>query len=84
MSSAAPLRICLATVHQNRRFIPLALLYIKAYLVEHGIVLMAVPQLPRTYVDGVALRRKDGTPVIGLTLRNDRVDSFWICQIACT
>jgi anaerobic magnesium-protoporphyrin IX monomethyl ester cyclase len=28
--------ICLATIHQNPRFIPLALLYIKAYLVEHG------------------------------------------------
>ncbi len=28
--------ICLATIHQNQRFIPLALLYIKAYLVEHG------------------------------------------------
>jgi anaerobic magnesium-protoporphyrin IX monomethyl ester cyclase len=27
--------ICLATVHWNTRFIPLALLYIKAYLVEH-------------------------------------------------
>jgi len=37
VSSAAPLRICLATVHQNRRFIPLALLYIKAYLVEHDL-----------------------------------------------
>jgi anaerobic magnesium-protoporphyrin IX monomethyl ester cyclase len=30
------MRICLATIHQNPRFIPLALLYIKAYLVEHG------------------------------------------------
>ena len=29
-------RICLATVHHNHRFIPLALLYIKAYLVERG------------------------------------------------
>src|SRR3954470_12179759 len=28
--------ICLAPIHQNQRFIPLALLYIKAYLVEHG------------------------------------------------
>ena len=34
--------ICLATVHQNPRFIPLALLYIKAYLVEHG---HAAPQV---------------------------------------
>ena len=31
------MRVCLATVHQNRRFIPLALLYIKAYLVGHDL-----------------------------------------------
>ena len=28
------MKICLATLHCNRRFIPLALLYLKAYLVE--------------------------------------------------
>lgn len=33
--------------------------------------------LPGTYLDGAAMRRKDGTPVIALTLRHDRVDNFW-------
>lgn len=30
------MRICLATVHQDPQFIPLSLLYLKAYLVERG------------------------------------------------
>lgn len=42
-----------------------------------GIVLEVVPHLPRTYLDGAALRSGDGRPVIGLTLRYDRIDSFW-------
>jgi len=53
----------------------------KEYLGKHGVVLLAVPHLPRTYLDGAALRRKDGTPVIGLTLRYDRVDNFWFCLL---
>ena len=53
----------------------------KEFLGRHGIVLLAVPHLPRTYLDGAALRRKDGTPVIGLTLRFDRIDSFWFCLL---
>ena len=51
------------------------------YLGKHGIVLLAVLHLPRTYLDGAALRRKDGTPVIALTLRYDRVDNFWFCLL---
>ena len=53
----------------------------REYLGKHGIVLVAVPHLPRTYLDGAALRREDGTPVIGLTLRYDRVDNFWFCLL---
>ena len=33
--------------------------------------------LPRTHLDGAALRLPDGRPVIGLTLRYDRIDNFW-------
>ena len=33
------------------------------------------------YLDGVALRLGDGTPVIGLTLRYDRIDNFWFCLL---
>ena len=37
--------------------------------------------LPRTYLDGAALRLGDGRPVIALTLRYDRIDSFWFCLL---
>ena len=37
--------------------------------------------LPKTCLDGVALRLGDGRPVIGLTLRDDRIDSFWFCLL---
>src|SRR5262249_49757638 len=30
-----------------------------------------------TFLDGAAMVSATGTPVIGLTLRHDRVDSFW-------
>jgi HTH-type transcriptional regulator/antitoxin HigA len=51
----------------------------KEYLAHHGIHLIYLPHLPRTYLDGVALKLTDGTPVIGLTLRYDRLDNFWFC-----
>lgn len=47
------------------------------YLRERGIIVDIVPHLARTRLDGAALRRSDGTPVIALTLRYDRVDNFW-------
>jgi len=45
------------------------------YLVKHGVALVVEPHLPRTYLDGAAL--PGDTPVIGLTLRHDRLDNFW-------
>ena len=50
-------------------------------LAKHGISLVIVPHLPRTYLDGAALRLKDGRPVVGLTLRYDRIDNFWFCLL---
>ena len=49
----------------------------KEFLAQHGIHLIYLPHLPRTHLDGAALRLDDGTPVIGLTLRHDRLDNFW-------
>lgn len=49
------------------------------YLAKQGIHLICLPHLPKTYLDGAALRLPDGRPVIGLTLRYDRVDNFWFC-----
>jgi HTH-type transcriptional regulator/antitoxin HigA len=51
------------------------------FLAKHGIAMVTVPHLPRTYLDGAALRLEDGTPVIGLTLRYDRIDNFWFCLL---
>lgn len=43
-----------------------------------GIILVILPHLPGTHLDGAAMRRSDdGVPVIALTLRRDRTDSFW-------
>ncbi len=50
-------------------------------LARHGIVLVIVEHLPKTYLDGAALRLGDGRPVIGLTLRYDRIDNFWFCLL---
>ena len=47
------------------------------FLAGHGIGLEYVPHLPRTHLDGAALRLPDGRPVVGLTLRYDRIDNFW-------
>lgn len=44
---------------------------------EHGILLCIEPHLPGTALDGAALLLDDGIPVIGLTLRHDRIDNFW-------
>lgn len=55
---------------------PDAPLYAKEHLKRAGIVLVVEPHLPSTHLDGAALWSKGG-PVIGLTLRYDRVDNFW-------
>ena len=47
------------------------------FLNRHGISVEIVRHLPGTHLDGAALQSADGRPVIGLTLRYDRVDNFW-------
>ncbi|CAN5170753.1 MAG: transcriptional regulator [Gemmatimonadetes bacterium] len=49
------------------------------FLEEHGIALIVEPHLPRTHLDGAAMIGPEGKPVIGLTLRHDRLDNFWFC-----
>ena len=53
----------------------------REYLEKHGIHLIVVPHLPKTYLDGAAILLPDGTPIIGLTLRYDRIDNFWFCLL---
>lgn len=42
-----------------------------------GVVVVIVPVLPGTFLDGAVMLLDGSTPVIGLTLRHDRVDNFW-------
>lgn len=53
----------------------------REYLEKHGIHMIVVPHLPKTYLDGAAILLPDGTPIIGLTLRYDRIDNFWFCLL---
>jgi HTH-type transcriptional regulator/antitoxin HigA len=47
------------------------------YLQDFGIRLVIEPHLPQTHLDGAAFLLADGSPVIGITLRYDRIDNFW-------
>ena len=49
----------------------------QAVLADNGISLQIVPHLPKTYLDGAAIWMNGGQPVIGMTLRHDRIDNFW-------
>ena len=51
------------------------------FLARYGVALEVLRHLPRTHLDGAVLRLGDGRPVIGLTLRYDRVDNFWFCLL---
>lgn len=46
-------------------------------LLSKGIVLVTEKHLSGTYLDGGAMLDPEGRPVIGLTLRFDRMDNFW-------
>lgn len=49
----------------------------KHFLAEKGIALVLLPALPKTTLDGAAMLDDEGAPIIALTIRNDRLDSFW-------
>jgi HTH-type transcriptional regulator/antitoxin HigA len=51
------------------------------YLQKNGIAVVIEPHLRGTLLDGAALRDVDGTPIIALTLRFDRLDNFWFTLI---
>jgi HTH-type transcriptional regulator/antitoxin HigA len=48
------------------------------YLRKRGISLIIEPHLARTHLDGAAIMLQAGRPVLGLTLRYDRIDNFWL------
>jgi len=49
----------------------------QALLRSKGIILVTEKHLSGTYLDGGAMLDHDGRPVIGLTLRFNRLDNFW-------
>ncbi|MFK0573863.1 ImmA/IrrE family metallo-endopeptidase [Endozoicomonas sp.] len=49
----------------------------REFLSVLGIKLVTEPHFEKTYLDGAAMLDSSGQPVIGLTLRHDRLDNFW-------
>jgi HTH-type transcriptional regulator / antitoxin HigA len=49
----------------------------KEYLNKKGIHLIILRHLKNTHLDGATMHLHDGTPVIALTLRYNRIDNFW-------
>ena len=50
-------------------------------LASHGIAFVVAKHLPKTYLDGATLRTVEGAPVVGMTLRHDRLDNSWFCLL---
>jgi len=50
------------------------------HLSRHGICLVVVKHFSKTYLDGAAMLDGD-KPVVGLTLRHNRVDNFWFALL---
>lgn len=46
-------------------------------LAEAGVRLVIVEALPGAKIDGVCLWLNHSTPVVGMSLRHDRIDNFW-------
>ncbi|MFH1708304.1 MAG: ImmA/IrrE family metallo-endopeptidase [Planctomycetota bacterium] len=49
----------------------------REFLQKAGIHLIVEPHLKKTFIDGAAMSLPDGSPVIALTLRYDRLDNYW-------
>lgn len=52
-------------------------LKVREHLKKHGIMLIIEPHFSKTYLDGASILINKDNPVIGLTLRHDRLDNFW-------
>lgn len=49
----------------------------KKLLAERGVILVVERHLSGSYLDGAAMLGDSDRPVVGLTLRYDRLDNFW-------
>lgn len=46
-------------------------------LIEYGIGFVVEPHFPNTYLDAITVMTNKDNPIIGLTIRYDRLDNFW-------
>ncbi len=49
----------------------------REYLHKNGIHFVVEAHLPHTHLDGAAIKLSNGSPLIAMTLRYDRLDNFW-------
>lgn len=49
----------------------------REFLAKAGIPLVIEPHLSHTHLDGAAILIHENRPIIGLTVRHDRLDNFW-------
>jgi HTH-type transcriptional regulator/antitoxin HigA len=49
----------------------------REWFADRGVVVVIVPHLARTRLDGAAMVLRKGLRIIALTLRYDRLDNFW-------
>jgi HTH-type transcriptional regulator/antitoxin HigA len=47
------------------------------YLEEQGIKVVVEPHFAKTHLDGAVILVDKNNPIIGITLRHDRLDNFW-------
>jgi HTH-type transcriptional regulator / antitoxin HigA len=52
-----------------------------SYLHDFGIAVVIEEHLSKTKLDGAAMLSGEGKPVVGLTLRFDRIDNFWFTLV---
>jgi HTH-type transcriptional regulator/antitoxin HigA len=53
----------------------------REFLEEKGVALVIEPHLKGSRLDGAAMLSRNGVPIIGLTIRQDRLDNFWFTLI---
>ena len=69
LDAVAKMREMLASPEETR--------HVPRLLSECGVRLIAVEALPSSKIDGVCFWLDQSSPVIGLSLRFDRIDNFW-------
>ncbi|MFA6183592.1 MAG: ImmA/IrrE family metallo-endopeptidase [Parcubacteria group bacterium] len=47
------------------------------FLKKYGIILIIEPHFTQTYLDGATILTNKNKPIIGLTIRHNRLDNFW-------